>query len=169
MRIARSNAGHVLALDLGTCTGWCAGKLGERPRFGQLNLASQEYVVRAAKLRNWMDAWEALNGRFTAIAVEAPLIAGQKSQAALAVTMALYWTLALWAYDAEIPLAETASQTARKMVIGRGTFPRGEAKDHVMAFCRTAGYEIGEQHNAADALVLWLSVQQATLGALMPA
>jgi len=46
-------------------------------------------------------------------------------------------------------------QEARQGVMGRGRFPRGEAKRAVMAFCRTLKYE-PENDNTADALIGFL-------------
>lgn len=52
------------------------------------------------------------------------------------------------------------SSTARKVLTGRGTFPKGEAKDAVMRECMDRGWLDPEtvQPDKADALAVWACV-----------
>jgi len=45
---------------------------------------------------------------------------------------------------------------------------KGEAKQHVTAWCHAQGYEV-KSHDAADATLTWLAVQRATLADAVPA
>lgn len=163
MRLSAAQASHVLALDLATVTGWAAGNLAEgAPRMGAIELRGSEPVHKAASLRNWVEDHERVSGKLTALVVEAPLLTGQRSMHAAELAMALFWPLRLWAYDASIPFFAVPSQTARKAVIGRGTFPAGTAKENVLSWCRANGFHL-RSHDAADALVLWLAVRGASM------
>lgn len=163
MKLPAAQTGRVLALDLATVTGWASGNLAEAsPSLGAIELRGDEPVKKAASLRNWVEDHERIGGKLTALVVEAPLLTGQRSMHAAELAMALFWPLKLWAYDASIPFYAVPSQTARKAVIGRGTFPAGTAKEHVLAWCRTLGFHL-RSHDAADALILWLAVRGASM------
>jgi Holliday junction resolvasome RuvABC endonuclease subunit len=58
------------------------------------------------------------------------------------------------------PALLIASSTARKTLTGRGTFPKGEAKDAVGRECMRRGWLTPEtlQHDKADALAVWCHV-----------
>lgn len=163
MRISRNAAGNVLALDLASTTGWCMGPLGARPRHGAINLRGVEHVHRQAALRDWIEDQEKIGVAFTAIVVEAAIVGAFSSQEAERLTVALHGMVELWAYDAEIPFVAIAASTIRKAMIGRGTFPKGEAKPAVMRWCRANGFE-PRTDDAADAILLWKAVERATIG-----
>ncbi len=163
MRISRNAAGNVLALDLASTTGWCMGPLGARPRHGAITLRGVEHVHRQAALRDWIEDQEKIGAPFTAIVVEAAIIGAFSSQEAERLTIALHGMVELWAYDAEVPFVAIAAGTVRKAILGRGTFPRGQAKPEVMRWCRAAGFE-PRTDDAADAILLWKAVERATIG-----
>jgi Holliday junction resolvasome RuvABC endonuclease subunit len=54
-----------------------------------------------------------------------------------------------------VKVAHWQVQAARRGVMGRGRFKRGEAKKAVMAFCRMLRYD-AKNDNEADALIGWL-------------
>lgn len=61
----------------------------------------------------------------------------------------------LWCWDngvRQIPSVPVG--TARKAVLGRGSFAKGTAKGVVLDWARREGFEPGDD-NAADALLLW--------------
>lgn len=163
MRISRNAAGNVLALDLATTFGFALGPLGRRPLYGAKTLQRTEHVHRCADLRQWIEDQEQVHGKFTALVVEAAIIGNFSSQDAERLTIALHTTVELWAYDVEIPFAAIAASTVRKSMIGRGTFPKGQAKPAVMQWCRAAGLE-PRNDDAADAILLWKAVEAATIG-----
>lgn len=168
MKLPRSAADNVLALDLATSTGFAHGALAGRPRYGALALRGFDHIDKCIALRGWIEDQEKLHGQWTAIVVEAALLGSMSSQAAEALTLGLHTTVAVWCKDVSIPLLSVASSTARKNILGRGTFPKGEAKPAVGAWCRAQGYN-PRGDDAADAILLFCAVQRATLGALVAA
>lgn len=58
------------------------------------------------------------------------------------------------------PARLVPASSARKSLVGRGTFPKGEAKDAVMAECRRRGWLTLDtlQPDKADALAVWCHV-----------
>jgi hypothetical protein len=160
--ISESRRRNVLALDLGTATGWCMGAFQARPRCGAITLRGVEPVHRQAALRDWLDEQDQFRG-ITAVVVEAALIGQFSSQQAEMVTIALHSTVALWAFDLEIPVYPIASSTVRAQMLGTARFPKGEAKKHVMAWCRGAGFT-GASDDAADAVLTWHAAEAKALG-----
>lgn len=163
MRISRNAAGNVLALDLASTTGWCMGPLGAKPGHGAISLRGLEHVNRQAALRDWIEDTEKVAGRFTAIVVEAAIVGAFSSQDAERLTIALHGMVELWAFDARIPFVAVAASTVRKAMLGRGSFPKGQAKPEVVRWCRAAGFE-PRTDDDADAILLWKAVERATIG-----
>lgn len=167
MRLPLSAAGNVLVLDLGTSTGFAHGPLqrlgGKRPQHGAVQLRSPMHVNRVADLRQWIEDREKLCGHWTAIAVEAAIIGNFSSRESERLTVALHGMVELWAFDAEIPFIACDASTARKAMIGRGTFKKGQAKGEVDAWCRNAGFT-PKTDDDADAILLFHAISEATLG-----
>lgn len=162
MRLPRSAAANVLALDLASTTGFAFGPFGGRPRHGAISLVGQAHVQRCAALRQWIEDQEAIGGAFSAVMVEAAIVGGFSSQEAARLTIALHSTLELWCFDAGIAFVPVAASTARKAVIGRGSFPKGAAKPAVIQWCREKGYD-PRTDDAADALLLWHAAEAASM------
>lgn len=167
MRLPLSAAGNVLVLDLGTSFGFAHGPLerlgGRRPHHGSAQLRQPVHVERVAALRHWIDERQVVFGRWTAICVEAAIIGNFSSRDAERLTVALHSMVELWARDEEIPFLACDASTARKAMIGRGTFKKGQAKGEVDAWCRNAGFT-PKTDDDADAILLWHAVADATLG-----
>lgn len=160
--IPSAHRANVLCLDLGTATGWCRGPFGQRPRFGAITLQGVEAVHRQAALRDWLDDQDRMQ-RISAVVVEAALIGQFSSQQAERITLALHSTLALWAYDLEIPLYPIASSTVRAHMLGTSRFEKGTVKRHVMAWCTDRGFT-GAGADAADAVLSWHAAEAKSLG-----
>jgi hypothetical protein len=162
MWLDRSFAGNVLALDLATTTGFAAGPLDGRPRYGSVTLHGREHVHRRMSLRKWRKEQETVHGYFTAVVIEG-LIKHHSSEAAKLLAIQTVGDIELWAQDEQIPFLTVPAATARKKAIGRGTFPKGEAKDRAMDWCREQGFS-PRTDDAGDALVLWHAVKFTSLG-----
>lgn len=169
MKLPLLAAGNVLVLDLGTTTGFAYGPLqrlgGRRPDHGAVQLRQAMHVNRIASLRQWIEDREKVCGNFSAIAVEAAIIGNFSSREAERLTVALHGMVELWAFDAEVPFIACDASTARKAMIGRGTFKKGEAKGEVDKWCRNAGFT-PKTDDDADAILLWHAIADATLGKL---
>jgi hypothetical protein len=145
----------VLALDLATRFGWCVGAPDAAPRHGSVLLAGKLRAERYAALLDWLgDALAA--HRFGEVVCEAPLVSGDfrgRDAAMLALGLAAH--VDLWCWDRAVRLRESvAVGSARKAVLGRGSFARGTAKSVVMDWARREGFTPADD-NAADAILLW--------------
>lgn len=152
----------VMTLDLATRTGWCCGIPGQRPRFGVQKLGGTSRAQVYSSLLAFLDQSLQVH-QFGELVIEAPLVRGEHSgieAGRRAIGMVEHVTL--FAYDNSIPLSEEHVGSTRKAVLGRGTFPKGEAKGEVLAWCRQNGFEPPDD-NAADALVLWKHVEAQRL------
>ncbi len=159
MRLPVEAARAPLVLDLGTCTGWCAGGFDAAPRHGTITLVGQRPVHRCAALRDWLDDFCQVYFRPTALILEAAIVAQKNSLVATEILFSLRATALLWAYDAEaegppIWTDSVASTTVRAHMLGTSRFPKGEVKDHVAAWCRRNGIAPATD-DAADAVLTW--------------
>lgn len=145
----------ALALDLATTTGWALGLLGKKPRSGSIKLggAGTSRPARYAALNDWLDSMNAAHGPFSEVVFESPLVEGQGRDRAL-LALGLVAHLELWCWDRDLRTSECMVASTRKAVLGRGTFPKGEAKGVVMAWCKSRGFD-PQDDNAGDAIVLW--------------
>jgi Holliday junction resolvasome RuvABC endonuclease subunit len=83
---------------------------------------------------------------------EAPLPDVRQTSARLLLGLASHVESTCYRYN--VQCREQAVQTIRLAVMGRGRFPTGTAKAHVMAWCNARGWA-PEDDNAADAMVAW--------------
>lgn len=145
----------LLALDLGTRMGWCVTGPDGLPRHGSVLLEGRERPARYAALLDWLDDARGVHG-FTELVCEAPLISGDfagKDAALLALGFAAH--VELWCWDNAVRQRQSVVVgTARKAVLGRGSFAKGTAKGVVLDWARREGFEPGDD-NAADSLLLW--------------
>lgn len=154
--------GPVLALDLARRSGWAVAEPGSRPAFGTVDLRGGVEGEVYAALSNWLADARAVHG-FQTIVIEAPLDGRQqKSAAAARLLLGLCAVVHLYAWDHDLAIFEEHVQTTRKAVLGRGTFAAGTAKDEVLRALQARGYRVTD-HNAADALVLWLHAEAVAL------
>jgi hypothetical protein len=147
-------SGVVLALDLATVTGWCVGAAAARPAHGSVALRGQDRCARYAALMDWLWDALALHG-FTRVVLEAPMVTGDfRGRDAALLAIGLSEHVAFWCWDRSIRCELVAVGTARKAVLGRGSFAKGTAKGVVLDWCRREGFTPSDD-NAADAILLW--------------
>jgi hypothetical protein len=156
------DARAVLALDLATVTGWAIGPLGAAPVYGSIQLGGPSRAARYAALLDWLDDAQRVHGPIGEIFVEAALIHGAGLDRAR-LALGLLAHLELWGFDNGARILDEMPATTRREMLGRGTFPKGEAKAAVMAWCRERGFSPADD-NAADALVLWCRAQALRTG-----
>lgn len=151
---------------MATRFGWACGAPGGRPAYGSVLLSGRERPARYAGFLDWLDDAARVH-KPARIVAEAPLASGDfagRDAALLALGFGAH--LEMWAWDRSIPLEMMHAGTVRKQVLGRGTFPKGEAKGAVIEWARREGFEPGDD-NAADALLLWhAATGQRAQGAL---
>jgi Holliday junction resolvasome RuvABC endonuclease subunit len=142
--------GGVLALDLATRSGWAYGDHEQQPDHGTWLLPNEgPYGRRYVALENEMEDAIALH-RPRFIAIEAALVIADRASELL---LGLAAHAQSTAYRASVDCKLVRVDDAREAVLGRGRFPSGTAKLHVMNWCRAEGYDPGDD-NAGDALVL---------------
>lgn len=155
--------GTVMALDCARTTGWCVGVPGERPHYGSVTFRGVSHGAVYAGFVDWVEDAMRLH-RPAQIVVEAPLHrGGHMGQDAALLALGFLAHLELVCHDHAVQLLTEHVSRTRKAVMGRGNFPKGEAKDAVMTWCRERGYA-PPTHDAADAICLWLYVEQLRLG-----
>lgn len=143
----------ILACDLSLKVGWAFGlETDKAPRCGVWLLpSSADLGRRYAALGNELaDALALHQPRL--VVFEAALAHKRQTSARLLMGLAAHAESTCWRWDVECREADV--QTIRKAVLGRGTFPKGEAKPAVMAWCTSQGWAFPDD-NAADALCLW--------------
>lgn len=149
---------QILALDLATVTGWCIGRIGERPRFGTWRLKSKDDEPERAsrnlgcRLRDILSV-ESID----VIAYEAAISAGgviRMGSASRTADMLLQLPGAVQAVAGCYGVFTTKKhvQSVRKAFLGvaRPEFP----KEAVIAHCRSLGFDVSDD-NAADAIAIW--------------
>ena len=151
--------GGILALDLASTVGWAYGPIvseGATPTCGAWILPNIGGIgAKCAAFENeLLDSISLFQPSH--IVMEAALPAkAQSSQWSAEAAIGLSCYAQGTAYRHDIDISKISALTVRKVILGRGTFPKGEAKDFVQAFCREQGWRF-PTHDAADALVTWL-------------
>lgn len=142
---------RVLALDLGTSTGWCAGTAG-KPTTDSVVLfkAGYDNGAIAASLCDWLADMITMHDP-TVIYFESPLNRGDHSGVqAGRILLGLSMVVELVAWRREVPCREANVSTVRKAVVGRGN----ARKPDVMTWCLANGMT-PPNFDASDACVLW--------------
>lgn len=142
----------TLCLDLSLSVGWAFGLHDDpAPRCGVWLLpSSADLGRRYAALGNELaDAIALFQPRL--VLMEAPLVRQDRSARLL---LGLAAHVESTCYRWEVECREAHSGTVRKAVLGRGTFPKDQAKPAVLAWCEARGWAV-PSHDAADACVLF--------------
>lgn len=169
----------IAALDLSLTTGWCVGApLANAPPAGgvwKLGKMRDKYGSRLGEIgSSLMRCVEDLIAahRPALVVFEAPI---GKVQTTARLFHSLGEAVEIACYEAGVPCREEAPHTVRKLVLGRGMFPkpmagqgrmvlrtvkgekvrelRGDPKEEVMLWCRREGLAFVDD-NHADALLL---------------
>ena len=167
----------ALALDLGTETcGYAYGMLTDpMPKFDhwrmhQVGGRGRRYV----SLDNTL--WRALNDwQITEVVVESPLslmalVRVEHNRIVLRGDPEIIRQQHVLAgyvegncFRASIPYMECSADKVRSDVMGRSRFAKGQTKNEVMAYCRSIGLPVLNDHQA-DACILWLGHRHAIMG-----
>lgn len=107
-----------------------------------------------AALLDWLDDALAVH-RFSRVVAEAAMVTGDfRGRDAALMAIEMHGFAAWWCWDRSIPFEQVHVGTARKAVLGRGTFAKGTSKAVVLDWCAREGLDV-HGHDAADAALLW--------------
>jgi Holliday junction resolvasome RuvABC endonuclease subunit len=145
-------AGGILALDLATTVGFCAGMPGQKLIYGTVRLPSQKGEGAVFnRFREWLlDQITVHDPRL--IVYEAPILTGARTtpQTALRLMGLVSHTVEI-AYAREVRIEPANNLTVKKFMTGSG---RAEKPDMVAA-ARDRGFNPND-HNCADAIAIFL-------------
>lgn len=151
----------IACFDLATEVGVAWGEPGHKPRLATWSLASHNRPDRYLTLAKLTQTF-LTKERIERVFYEAPMQLGPMFHRGSNrnVILMLYGTAAvieLSAAWARIEVGTWEVQTARKAVVGRGTWPKGKdaAKQACFEFCRMIGHRPAD-FNQADALIGFL-------------
>jgi hypothetical protein len=152
-------AGHVLALDLATKTGWAYGQPDSVPKSGSLRFA-REGASMAAHLvgcRKWLRDFIAVNAT-RLVVFEAPLtpdlMRGRTNIATIRLLIGLAAVVEECLYGRGIDVREARVSDVRAHFLGSNHRKRDAAKLATKDVCTRLGWQAVDD-NAADALALW--------------
>lgn len=150
----------VVALDLATTTGWCAGHVGGRATVGSWTFSAPrrgERFTAAADAINDL----VLSRRPAEIAFEAPLPVMQRTYEVAATLWGLAMLAEYVAARHSIRVCLVNVGEARRAVLGTARIGRqDEAKAAVDRLLRAQGHRI-DQPDARDAFVVWKHRERA--------
>ena len=145
--------GTILALDLATNTGWCAGQPAEpNPRFGHFTIPpTQDDVGRFGIIfEDWLN--ETIDDLAPALVnFEAPILPKQTQPMTVRKLTGLTLLTEMICRKRNIACRETRASTVKKHFAGSG---RAEKSD-TMAVCRRYGWRV-RTSDEADACALWV-------------
>jgi hypothetical protein len=147
----------ILALDLSSHCGWAVGGPNGAPTFGVWELAKIENGDCGALIDSFYAALTNHVSFFkpSLIVYECDLsLHRQNPDTTALMQMGLVCATQHVGHCHGVKRLAQDAGTARKLVLGQYRFPKGTAKDYVLAWCGVMGYRTRD-HNAGDALVLW--------------
>ena len=147
--------GGILALDLSSVTGWAYGPLDwAAPEAGIWLLPKQggegaRYAALENELIDVVDAWAPAR-----IVCESPIpLPAMNNVTAAYQQLGLRAIVKALAWRESIPMSEVSADIVRLEILG---IARGQAiKTHVLHWCRRVKRWDIDDHNAADAAMLW--------------
>jgi Holliday junction resolvasome RuvABC endonuclease subunit len=143
---------RLLALDLGTRTGWALLQRGTPPSFGTLDLPPAkegEHQVRFAMLHAWLVRMREQKG-FDALAFEQPILPRRAGELATTMhTLTLLWGLAavtqLFAGQQSLPCEAVAVRDAKKALTDKALATKDEM---VVAALQVMNWKVANDHEA---------------------
>ena len=141
----------VLALDLGTVTGWAARTDG-RVVSGVVDFRPRRFEgggMRYLRFRRWLTETKAAAGDIEEIVFEE--VRGHRGVDAAHAYGGFLATLTAWAEHHQIPYRGVPVGTIKRHVVGKGN----ASKQVVMEAVRALGHD-PEDHNEADAIAILL-------------
>ena len=150
--MASPKTGALLALDLGTTTGW-ALRLGSETHSGTVSFRPSRYDgggMRYLRFRSWLDRLAADAGGVSAIHYEE--IRRHVGTDAAHVFGGLLATLTAWCEERSLPYQGVPVGTWKRHACGKGN----ASKDDVIAAIRERGFKPADDNEAdAIAILLW--------------
>jgi Holliday junction resolvasome RuvABC endonuclease subunit len=149
----------VMTLDLATVSGYCVGRVGEKPRFGAWRLKSSEDAMDQASRNLGCRLRDELSLEIPdLIGIEAAMNpSGMLNKGNATGTVSLLWMLqgavSAVAGCYGVRTKTYHCQTVRKAVLGNA-YPENP-KAEAMRYCKTMGYDV-TIHDEADAILMWI-------------
>ena len=157
----RADSPSILALDLGTTTGW-ASSTGGIVHSGTTSFRTSRYDgggMRYLRFQNWLDQLGRDSGGLTAIYFEE--VRRHAGTDAAHVHGGFLATLGAWCERQGVPYQGVPVGTIKRFATGKGN----AGKDAVMAAVRARGFSPGDD-NEADAIAILLWVMETRGGVL---
>ncbi|UOF77214.1 holliday junction resolvasE [Caudoviricetes sp.] len=153
----------ILALDLGSTSGWAYGKKGERPISGSILFKGGRFEgggMRFLRFKNWLDAFLDCNAVETVYFEE---VRNHKGVDASHIYGGLMAILTSWCEGHKIPYEGVPVGTIKRHATGKGN-----ANKQAMIDAVTAKGFSPKDDNEADAISLWFCVTDLLLPAEKP-
>ena len=139
----------ILALDLGTRTGW-ASRIDGVVHSGVIDLSPRRFDgggVRFLRFRRWVTEWKAAAGTPELVVYEE--VRAHRGTDACQIWGGFLATLSAWCEHHEVPYQGVPVGTVKRHIAGKGN----ARKDDVIAAVRALGFD-PEDDNEADALAV---------------
>lgn len=146
----------IVALDLSlACTGWLVAQRNGPSVYGTIFPISTTHPgARLDSLRDGLTALFLEHPGIQEVWFEKPLPPGSRGQFAVVTSWACDTIAKMVAFQRDVPIIDVHMGTARKHVLGRGSFgDRDSNKAAALAWCKSVGLPILND-NAADAAVV---------------
>lgn len=146
----------ILALDLGTTTGW-ATNVGSDLFHGTASFANNRYEgggMRYLKFRKWLDGQR--DRLMPPLVVYYEEVRGHKGTDAAHIYGGLLATLTAWCEENDIPYEGIPVGTLKKALCGKGN----ASKETVLQTIKERGYTQVETFDEADAVAILLFVME---------
>ena len=146
---------NILALDLGTTTGWCIGPFGGRPEHGFWQLKTSRFEGGGMRFLRFQKLLTSIHELSPADAVWYEEVRRHRGTDAAHVYGGLQATLTAWCEERHIPYGAIPVGTIKRSATGKGNAGKAEVIEGV----RKKGFDVTDD-NEADAVALWLCVQE---------
>jgi hypothetical protein len=179
----------IISLDLGTTTAWCLGDtraIGIVPEWDYWTLAGAKFLDQSF-LGLYNELSDLIDRTHPAYVVyESPLTQSSRdsSRNVVDLLVGLAAVTRLTCLLCQVPVYEEAFASARKLVIGRGAFPKpfrgqgrlnaktgkitGDAKEEVRIWAENYGWGSIDHPDARDAAVLYRFAQMISRSRAVP-
>jgi crossover junction endodeoxyribonuclease RuvC len=143
----------LMGLDLATRTGWAIGPPGGRPVFGAKQFDPTDPEGKLFRdLAIWLEGQIERHGITYLVTEE--FYTGQ-SRLVVARLFGLRSVAKMVAYENNVRYRELRISAIARRFTGQGRFPRGDKKAVTIAAAKALGYDVGDDHDMADAIAIW--------------
>jgi Holliday junction resolvasome RuvABC endonuclease subunit len=159
--------GGLLAIDPGSVIGWSYGLLSEPvPLFGHIITPmmggpAPRFMALDNELCSMIESFKP-----SRIAIESPLhVMAHDSTAAAEILFGMRAIVLLRGYGYSVPISSVSADLVRQDMMGFNRIPgkRGAMKQAVVMYCRHKRGIPVQNHNAGDAVLIWLWHQKQLL------